>query len=102
MYEDFFALLSRMPRLRSVDLKLVIIASGEMDFDGHCRIREEQFELLDVCEKSTETLGCEVWYEITGDTDALESCWNGEEGLKRKLHGRWKVSERVMIRTAKS
>jgi hypothetical protein len=100
MYEDFFALLSRMSRLKFVNLKYIIIAS-EQTYNGHYDIGWEQLELLDLWEKRTETLGCEVWYEITGDTDVLESCWNGEEGPGRKLHGRWVVGEKVKIGTSK-
>jgi hypothetical protein len=100
MYEDFFALLSRMPRLKSVNLKYIIIA-GEPTCDGHYHIRWEQLELLDLWEKRAEIPACEVWYEITGDTDVLEHCWIDEERLERKLYGKWSVGEEVKIGTSK-
>jgi hypothetical protein len=95
--ENFFALLSCMPKLQSVQLKYIVNVNKDPDNWHPFHIREEGFELLDAWEKSSFVLGCGAWYEISGDTDVLEQCWNGDEGPGRKLFGRWTVGERVRI-----
>jgi hypothetical protein len=92
-----------MPKLQSVQLKYIVIVNEDSGHWNPFQIPEEGFELLDAWEKSKSVPGCKVWYEITGDTDVLEQCWNGEEDRPgRKLFGRWTVGERVKIKTVKS
>jgi hypothetical protein len=93
-YEDFFALIASMPRLRTIDLNYTVIVSKHRRY-----IQQREFELLDTIEARTEIAGCEVWYEINGFLDDLEAYWGYEEGTGRMLLcGRWRVGERIRVR----
>jgi hypothetical protein len=98
-HDNFFALLSLMPKLRSAELKYVISVYADRDvYRSFYYIPVEELELLDAWENRFDVPGCEAWYEITGDADVLEGCGDiKEEGGGRELYQRWRVDERVRI-----
>ncbi|KAH6876191.1 hypothetical protein BKA58DRAFT_381198 [Alternaria rosae] len=94
-YHDFFTLVKSLPRLKVLIMRYEVYYSEAWPY----RLRNE-FELLDLIERTDDFGAVEVWYEIDGSTEGLESFREWEYDRKKMYLGgwtKWKVGERCRL-----